>query len=1183
MAGNLKLLPPTFRIGFPVIMCFSAFLGLATSDNDARNDVCRTEVGLMISVKLPRVWSGLLPPCMMLALGIFVFNLVRIDSNAQSAASAAPEEAALGAAVERYFAACDRKDLAGAVALWSDRSPNLAAHKQSLQQLFASEELSDGHPVISRVKVEDEKARLRATIARTSINLKNRQKSERRLIINFELVKEAGGWKVWRYALAAGDLAEALVKAGNKTERAALLTEERELVTGELGRALLAQGRQSLRQASYDRAKEIYELAAEIAERCDDRNTMAGALRGVGDVHRFQGNYTSAQEHFQKSLKISEDLGNKDGIARTLIYIGMVDHAQGNYAVALEHSRKGLNIFEELGDKGLIAYALNNIGGIYYAQGDYAGALEHFQKSLKINEEFDDKAAVSAGLNNIGETYRMLGNYAEALEHFQKSLKISEDIDNKAVIVDALNNIGNVHQTQGDYRQSLEHYQKSLKIREEIGDRSGIALMLNNIGNVHAAQGDYAQALEHYQKSLRIRDEIGDREGISESLNNIGNVHEAQGDHAQALERYQKSLRIREEIGHREGISDSLDNIGKVLEAQGDYAQALERFQKSLRIREEIGYREGISESLNNIGKVYQAQGDYAQALQFAERVVDLAQRLGSPDLLQQALTTEGKAYVALGQPGRARQSFDAAIASVETLRAQIAGGEQEQQRFFASKISPYYAMIELLIAQNNPGGALNYAERAKARVLLDVLSSGRVNITKAMTVEEQEQERHLNDQLVAFNSQLYREKLRPHPDPTRLAALEDQLRRARLDFEAFQINLYAAHPELKTRRGDALPLRLEEVGALLPDAGAALLEFVVADRKTYLFVLTRSATVGVSVYPLEIKQQDLADRVERFRQMLSTSDNRFLKPAREIYDLLIKPAAAQLQGKTRLLIVPDGALWELPFQVLRTARNRYLIDDYTISYAPSLTVLREMIKAHRMKDARSLAAPRLLAMGNPAIGAQPLTRAEAASMAVAFDPLPEAERQVRALARVYGPAHSQIYVGPAASEEQFKSSAQDYDILHLATHGILDDRSPMYSHLLLTPTPGATQEDGMLEARELMKLELRADLVVLSACETARGRVSRGEGMIGLTWALFVAGAPTTLVSQWKVSSDSTAQLMIEFHRRLRSEPAHPTGSARPNSVAEALRAAALKLKRDSRYQHPFYWAGFVVVGVGY
>src|SRR5215510_12742956 len=163
----------------------------------------------MRCVKLPWTRSGLSPLGLMLALGIFVFNLVRIDSCAQSAASAAPEDAALGVAVESYFAACDRKDLAGAVALWSGRSPNLAAHKQSLQQLFGSEEWSYGHPAISQVKVEDEKASLRATIARTPINLKNRQKSEQRLIINFELVKEAGGWKVWRYAPAAEDLAEA--------------------------------------------------------------------------------------------------------------------------------------------------------------------------------------------------------------------------------------------------------------------------------------------------------------------------------------------------------------------------------------------------------------------------------------------------------------------------------------------------------------------------------------------------------------------------------------------------------------------------------------------------------------------------------------------------------------------------------------------------------------------------------------------------------------------------------------------------------------------------------------------------------------------------------------------------------------------------------------------------------------
>jgi len=353
-----------------------------------------------------------------------------------------------------------------------------------------------------------------------------------------------------------------------------------------------------------------------------------------------------------------------------------------------------------------------------------------------------------------------------------------------------------------------------------------------------------------------------------------------------------------------------------------------------------------------------------------------------------------------------------------------------------------------------------------------------------------------------------------------------------------------------------------------------------VADEKTYLFALTKSGAVGVKVYPLEIKQKDLADRVTRFRQMLSTSDNRFSKPAHDLYDLLLKPVAAQLRGKTRLLIVPDGALWELPFQALQTPQGRYLIDDHAICYAPSLTVLREMINARRVREARFLATPTLLAMGAPALGRQPLTRVRADLMGEGLDPLPEAKHQVRMLAKLYGRDHSKIYVGPNASEEQFKAEAKDYDILHLATHGILNDRSPMYSHLLLTQSSDATEEDGLLEARELMKMELRANLVVLSACETARGRVGRGEGMIGLTWALFVAGAPTTVVSQWKVRSDSTAQLMIEFHRQLKSRP---MGSATENSAAMALRSAALKLKSDSRYRHPFHWAGFIVVGAGY
>ncbi|HEV2663598.1 MAG TPA: CHAT domain-containing protein, partial [Blastocatellia bacterium] len=193
------------------------------------------------------------------------------------------------------------------------------------------------------------------------------------------------------------------------------------------------------------------------------------------------------------------------------------------------------------------------------------------------------------------------------------------------------------------------------------------------------------------------------------------------------------------------------------------------------------------------------------------------------------------------------------------------------------------------------------------------------------------------------------------------------------------------------------------------------------------------------------------------------------------------------------------------------------------------------------------------------------------------LDPLPEAEAEVKGLGRLYGAARSKIYVGAEAREDRAKNEAGDFQVLHFATHGVLNNAAPMYSHLVLAQ--GDKNEDGLLEAWELMQMDLHADLVVLSACETARGRFGAGEGMIGLSWAMFVAGAPATVVSQWKVESASTRELMLDFHRALRTPPG--TRKA-PATKAEALRQAALKLMKNPGTSHPFYWASFVLVGDG-
>jgi CHAT domain-containing protein len=217
-----------------------------------------------------------------------------------------------------------------------------------------------------------------------------------------------------------------------------------------------------------------------------------------------------------------------------------------------------------------------------------------------------------------------------------------------------------------------------------------------------------------------------------------------------------------------------------------------------------------------------------------------------------------------------------------------------------------------------------------------------------------------------------------------------------------------------------------------------------------------------------------------------------------------------------------------------------------------------------------------LLAFGNPALGREAMARSALALRDEKLDPLPEAEAEVKGLGRLYGAAHSKIYVGAEAREDRAKVEAGDFRILHFATHGVLNNAAPMYSHLALAQ--GDKNEDGLLEAWELMRMDLKADLVTLSACETARGRYGAGEGVIGLTWALFVAGVPSTVVSQWKVESASTRELMLSFHRKLLTPSAGPAATTK----AEALRQAELKVMKNPETSHPFYWAGFVLVGVG-
>jgi CHAT domain-containing protein/tetratricopeptide (TPR) repeat protein len=811
---------------------------------------------------------------------------------------------------------------------------------------------------------------------------------------------------------------------------------------------------------------------------------------------------------------------------------------------------------------------------------------------LKRSEPFTD--GLLKGLSNVAsELLYKNGNDTQAATILNIVLTISRRDNSLLGGANALIGLGDVYAAQGDYRRAADNYQQIMKLAESLGHKDGIAVLSVRLGDIHYYQGNFPQALDYYQKSVSLYEKLGSRQDIAHPLLRIGDAYFAQFDNTRALEYYQRSLKICEQTFDRGGATFLLNRIAEVYAAQGRYDEADDYYRRSLKLQEELGIKSITATTLNGIGSIRYRQGNYGEAAKLSTRAAELAKEGNAPEVLWKTLTSLGQAYRALKQVDRAQQSLDEAIAILEKMRGQLVGNERDQQLFFENKTAPYVEMVGLMIGQNKVNEAFHYAEMAKGRMLLDVLRHGRSDISKTMTAEERDHEKQLNATVTALSSQQRKEISLPQPDKSRLAFIDAQLQKARLEYEAYETRIYAAHPDLKTDRGGSEPLSLNEAGALIHDSQTAMLEYVVTQNRTYLFVLTKPNTdpLRLKVYPIEVSAREMATRVADFRQRLAGNSADFKELARDLYDLLLQPAQTELHGKDAICIVPSEGLWELPFQALLSSSNKYLLEDHALFYAPSLSVLREMknkalaqharLKAGsagfltKVSPATSPALPRLLAMGNPSLNSQSVSRFSLTRSEISFDSLPQAEQEVNAIGEIYGSRASTILIGTAAREETFKATASKYPVLHFAAHGVLDDVNPLYSRLLLAT--GSESEDGFLDAREIMKLDLHAELAVLSACQTARGQVGSGEGLIGMSWALFIAGTSTTVASQWKVDSASTARMMIDFHRNLQSEQ----GPVR-SSAAEALRKAAIKLMADPKYRHPFFWSGFVVVGNG-
>lgn len=824
-----------------------------------------------------------------------------------------------------------------------------------------------------------------------------------------------------------------------------------------------------------------------------------------------------------------------------------------DYDGAIQAWRTVLAKAAPAGDRKTEAQAWLMIGRCLTRKQELTQAVDAFNSSARIAEAVGDHAAVGDALNGAMSAEYGLGRFDDAAEHGRRAGEAFAAAGDRRMVTGMKINVAVMLGEKGDMEGKAALLRQAAREAEAGGFDSFLANALNNLGVLYSDQGDYTRGVQYLDRAteLAMRTASGDHTRLAMFHSNLGAIYGYLGNNSRALAEAARAEIEARAAGDEAILMGIRSNRAHLYSLAGDYRRALTELQPAIDYFDRSDQRRDAFISFADQLDWMVQTGRYQDAVARGEKLLPEARGLG-PLALYRLLDPLGDAYAGAQRFTDARASYLDAIATIESVK--LSGGEDERESFFHEKCGPYLGMVRLLVRDGKPFEALQYSERAKARMLMDVLRGARTEINRVMTDAEKQRERDLTNQIGRLEASLAAEGAHVKLETL---AMKDQLKS---EMDSLSAELYRKHPELRAQRGEFRPLVDADLTSLLGGPETAVVEFAIVDQTAFAFAVTLDSAGVPHIEPHALKTQGLEDDVNRFRTQLANRDLDYRTSARALYTRLLGPAAAALRNKKRLVIVPDGPLWELPFQALITPAGKHLIEEATVFYAPSLGAAREM---RALPRAPVDASRTLLAIGAPARSAASLPA------------LPEAGVELRQVGQIYGAKATDILMGEQANKQRWKSDAPNYRILHVATHGVMDSNNPLSSFLDLNRA-GGDMEDGILTAREILKMSLRADVAVLSACEMARGKYRHGEGMIGMSWAFLIAGTPTTVVSQWKVDSASTTQLMVAFHKNLKS---HSDFSGK----ADAMRAAALSLLQNPQYKHPFYWAGFVVIGDGF
>ncbi len=841
-------------------------------------------------------------------------------------------------------------------------------------------------------------------------------------------------------------------------------------------------------QGQIDLALDNCRKSLKIAQDLRDRDGMKLNLNNIALIYQSTGKYPQSIDYFQQALIIIRELKDRKSEGTILYNIGFVYNSQANYSQALKLYEQALEISKAVGNRPGEGLILSAIGLVYQVKGEYRRALKLFQQAENIAQEIKDRMGLGAALGNIGQTYVYLADYQQAIKYFERSIKIFRSLNYLAQVGITLNNQGNTYNFIGQHSKALVAFEKALEIYRSTNNRAEEATTLLNIGKVYKFLGQYPRSLKYYQSVLEIAQSIGNKNTEGIVTNSIGVIYNQLQQYGEAQKYHERALLIHQATGNQSEISNTLDNLAGDYAGLQQYDRALTTRIQALKIKEKIGDRAGMAQILNNIGNDYSLLGEVEKSLSYYRNATEIAHQINYRDVESIALTNQGNALYQLDRLAAAEVPLRQAIEIWESLGS---GLIDKDKISLQDRIKSTYDLLQkVLVEQNKTQAALEIAERGRARVLAELLASKITTINSAAS-----------------------QKIRQAP---KLARIQQIARTEKATLVEYSVI------------GDRILIWV------IKPTGQIIFHQTKLPPKTTLKDLIVATRDGIG-----------ANRRAKTKDDTPNPTGGDLK---QLHQLLIAPIVKDLPTKPeeRVIIIPQNELFLVPFAALQDAQDRYLIQKYTITIAPSIQVLA-------LTETKSTPLSKVdpLVVGNPimpSFGGTQLAN------------LPGSEAEAKGIGKILQVAP---LIGAQADKQQVISLMKTAPIIHLATHGLLDK--------IEGDIPGAIAlTNGFLTSGEIFDMQLAANLVVLSACDTGRGDLT-GEGVVGLSRSLSIAGVPSVIVSLWEVNDEATRALMEEFYRNLQLKKL---------SKAQALRQAMLTTMVD--YPNPNFWSAFMLVGSG-